>query len=58
MIDINEIATLENARKWDAEQDQLIFCLDLLEASANAYEVDKRVEELEDRFEELLAAAH
>ena len=51
---MNKIITLENAQAWNAEQDKFVFCLLLLNASANDAWIDDRVEKLETAFESLL----
>jgi hypothetical protein len=52
-----DAATLEQAIKWNGEQDKFVFCIDLMEISANDEFSDDWVNALEDKFEELLAAA-
>lgn len=53
---IEEVATLSNAKKWHAQSEQFIFCIDLLEMSAHDLKADNAVNTLENRFEALLAA--
>ncbi|MHC4301628.1 MAG: hypothetical protein ACYS7Y_30545 [Planctomycetota bacterium] len=49
--------TMENAVEWEHLTDKFVFCLDLLELSAQDEGVDERVEELEKAFEEMLEGA-
>lgn len=53
---IEAAATKANAMRWFQEQDQFVFCIDLLEASAHERTADAQVAMLEERFEEILAA--
>ena len=48
------VATLENAKKWKEEQDQFVFCVVLLDISAWDDNCDELVNDIEDKFEELL----
>jgi hypothetical protein len=51
---VDAAATIENAKAWAADTEKFLFCIDLLEMSASAHNVDFAVEKLEARFEELL----
>lgn len=53
---VKEFATLENAKKWNSEQDQFVFCVDLMCISAWDDGCDELVDALEDEFEALLNA--
>ena len=49
-------ATLEDAIKWEATEEKTMFCVEFLEA-ASVNQIDSFwQEELEDKFESLLAA--
>lgn len=52
---IDEVATIQNARAWQEQSEQFIFCIDLLGMSAHDRKSDWAVNLLEDRFEALLA---
>lgn len=52
---LDEAATIENARAWAADSEQFLFCIDALEMSAHSYAADWAVNQLEDRFEDLLS---
>jgi len=58
MKTINEVATIENAAAYAAEQDQFIFCLDLLEAGMDDLNIDEIVNKLEDEFDNLNQTTH
>ncbi len=47
-------ATIVDAKKWEATQEQFTFCIDFLEISAHRLLADDYVNLLEDKFEELL----
>ena len=49
----NRLATLENARQWQKEQEKFLFCSDLI-AGENLAGNEAQVEILEGMFEELL----
>ena len=55
MPTINEVATIENAKAYQATSEKFIFCIDLLEISAHRSNADALVNALEDRFDDLLA---
>lgn len=55
-MSIKEFATLDNAKKWHNEQDQFVFCVDLMGISAWDDNCDELVDSLEDEFETLLSA--
>jgi len=48
---INAVATVNNAKEYENENEKFIFCLDLLEISANHTYADFWVNRLEDRFD-------
>lgn len=49
----DKLATLENAKEWQAEQDEFLFCYELL-AGENLAGNEAQVELLEAMFEKLL----
>lgn len=51
---IHSVATLKNAVAYNNLSDQFIFCLDLLEISANWIHADMYVNRLEDEFDRIL----
>lgn len=53
---IEAAATAVNAAEYDATTEKFVYCLDLLEISANHRRADHWVNELEDRFDEINAA--
>lgn len=55
-MNVKEFATLENAKKWNNEQDQFVFCVDLMCISAWDHNCYDLVDALEDEFETLLSA--
>lgn len=54
---IKALATLENARAYDAVQDKYIFAENLIEAELNIYANQRRVNYLETCFDNVLAEA-
>ena len=57
-MDIRELATLENAKEYEATNEKFIYCLDLMGVSIEATRAELFVNKLEDMFDLLLAEKH
>ena len=48
------LATLDNARRWKANSEKFIFCLDLMDIDAHLRIADDLVYQLEEKFNTIL----
>ena len=51
---LDAASTRANAEAYDATNEKFIFCIDLLDISAHRSDADEWVNELEDRFGEIM----
>lgn len=51
---VNILATIENAKQWNAEDEKYVFCIELLGLSAHSDYTDAWINRLENKFEILL----
>jgi len=55
-IELEKTITIEDAKAWQATDEKFTFCVDFLDISANHRKANALVEELETKFESILAS--